>query len=70
MAFLLSVSPILSRHLTFQHMRIGLHEPQPEELGYLKKKYVFDARKEPGVILEGCPDGHCAWFGISKTDLA
>ncbi len=30
-----------------------LHEPQPEELGYLKKKYVLDARKEPRVILEG-----------------
>ena len=29
-----------------------LNDPSPEELDYLKKKYVYDARKEPGLILE------------------
>jgi len=42
--------PIQTPH--FQAYENWHYELQPEELEYLKKKYVFDARKEPKTILK------------------
>ena len=36
----------------FSAYEVWLNSPQPEELGYLNKKYVVDARKEPGLLLD------------------
>lgn len=46
-----------------------LNEPLPEELEYLKKMYVADSRKEPGILLEKARTVIVLGIGYSKPTL-
>lgn len=53
----------------FSSFENWLNEPSPEELEYLHKKYVIDARKKPGLLLEGARSVITLGIGYPLTEL-